>query len=337
MGPLPLLLLWGLPQIWGSSEAPQSAFPLRWLQISSFTNRSWSRTDCSTWLGEMQIHTWNHDSDTLHFLKPWARAAFTDQQWEKLQHLYVVYRSSFSSDMQEFAKMVQVDYPFEIQLSGGCEVHPGSSPESSVHVAFQGSDLVSFRGTAWLAAPEAPQWVARILQVLNHDLGTRATVQWLLNDTCPQFTRGVLEAGKSELEKQVKPEAWLTAAPIPGSDHLLLVCHVSGFYPKPAQARWMLGEQEQPGMQQGDTLPNTDGTWYLRVTLDVAARQAAGLTCHVKHSSLGDQDIILHWEGRHTSVGSITLAVLGLLLLLLLIGGGLAFWLRNRCSYQDLL
>ncbi|KAG8519960.1 Antigen-presenting glycoprotein CD1d [Galemys pyrenaicus] len=295
MGYLPLLLLWGLPQIWGSSDAPQRTLPLHCLQISSFTNRSWSRTDGSTWLGDVQIHTWSHDSDIIRYLKPWAGGTFTDQQWEQLQHLFRVYRSSFSRDMQEFARIVQADYPFELQLFAGCEVHPGSIPESFIHVAFQGSSIVHFQGTSWVAVPDAPQWVGKILQVLNHDLGTRATVQWLLNDTCPQFARGVFEAGKSELEKQVKPEAWLTGARTPGSDHLLLVCHVSGFYPKPAWAMWMWGGQEHPDTQQGDTVPNTDGTWYLRVTLDVAAEQAAGLACRVNHSSLGDQDIILHW------------------------------------------
>lgn len=57
----------------------------------------------------------------------------------------------------------------------------------------------------------------------------------------------------------------------------------------------MQGEQEQLGTRQGDVLPNVDGTWYLRVTLDVAAGEAAGLTCRVRHSSLGGQDIILYW------------------------------------------
>ena len=56
----------------------------------------------------------------------------------------------------------------------------------------------------------------------------------------------------------------------------------------------MRGEQEQPGTQQGDIMPSADWTWYLRVTLNVSAGEAAGLSCQVKHSSLGDQDIILH-------------------------------------------
>ena len=42
-------------------------------------------------------------------------------------------------------------------------------------------------------------------------------------------------------------------------------------------------------------MPNADSTWYRRVTLDVAAGEAAGLSCRLKYSSLGEQDIILYW------------------------------------------
>ena len=97
------------------------------------------------------------------------------------------------------------------------------------------------------------------------------------------------------LPTPVKPEAWLSSGPPPRPGHLRLVCHVSGFYPKPVRVTWLRGEQEQPGAQQGAVMPNADWTWHLRVTLDVVAAEAAGLSCRVKHSSLGDQDIILYW------------------------------------------
>ncbi|RWS18842.1 antigen-presenting glycoprotein CD1d-like protein, partial [Leptotrombidium deliense] len=96
-------------------------------------------------------------------------------------------------------------------------------------------------------------------------------------------------------EPLMKPEAWLSSGHSPGPGRLLLVCHVSGFYPKPLWVMWMRGEQEQQGTQRGDFLPNADGTWYLRATLDVAAGEAAGLACRVKHSSLGGQDLVLYW------------------------------------------
>ena len=57
----------------------------------------------------------------------------------------------------------------------------------------------------------------------------------------------------------------------------------------------MRGEQEQQGTQRNDILPNADGTSYLRVSLDVEASEASGLSCRVRHSSLGGQDIILYW------------------------------------------
>lgn len=314
--------------------ASQGSVPLHYLQISSFVNSSWIRTDVTAWLGELQTHAWKNDSDTLRFLKPWSQGTFTQQQWQNLEHLYQVYRISFTRDMLEFFKMLQTDYPIEIQMSAGCEVHPSSFSESFFHVALQGRDAVSFQGTHWVPAPDTPQWVNKVIEVLNQDQGTRETIQWLLNDTCPDFVRGELEKGKSELEKQVKPVAWLSLGPTPGPGRMLLVCHVSGFYPKPVWVMWMRGEQQQSDTQHGDILPNADGTWYLRVSLDVVSAEASGLSCQIKHSSLGDQDIILYWGRKHISVGWIILIIL----VLILIGGAVIIgFRRTRCSYQNIL
>lgn len=71
---------------------------------------------------------------------------------------------------------------------------------------------MSFQGAYWVPAPDAPDWAGRATQALNQDQGTRKTLQSLLNDTCPQFARDLLEAGKSELEKQGEP-AGATPAP----------------------------------------------------------------------------------------------------------------------------
>ncbi|XP_070251819.1 antigen-presenting glycoprotein CD1d-like [Myotis yumanensis] len=343
----PVLLLWGLPQMWASPDAlrppgpsdlhflpaPGSSAHLRFLQISPFANSSWTRTDGSFWLGALQTHSWSNGLD-IHFLRPWSQGKLSDHQWEQLQQVFWVYRSSFNREVREFAKMLHLDYPFVVQVSAGCEVHPGSPLKSFFHSAFQGSDILSFQGTSWVPAPDAPHGTEMISNVLNKDQYIRDTLEWLLNDICPQLVTGLLEAGQQDLEKQVKPEAWLSSGPPPGPGRLLLVCHVSGFYPEPVWVRWMRGQQEQPGAQQGDVLPNADETWYLRVTLDVAAGEAAGLTCRVRHSSLGGQDIVLYWEGSHVPVGWIVAAVLASLLL---VGGGVTFWLKKRRSYQDIL
>uniref|UniRef100_G3TBU5 CD1d molecule n=1 Tax=Loxodonta africana TaxID=9785 RepID=G3TBU5_LOXAF len=330
-----LLLVSGLPQVWGRYEVPPENFTFRVLQISSFVNSSWMRTDCLGWLGELQTHRWNNDSDTILCLLPWCHGGLSEQQWQKLQRVFQVYRISFKRDVQEILKMLRKDYPVELQISAGCEVDPRGSSESFLHIASEGVDILSFQGTLWEPAPEAPPWVHMVTRVLNLDEGTKETVQSLLNDTCPQFVRGLIEVGKSDLEKQEKPKAWLSSGPSPGPGRLLLVCHVSGFYPKPVWVMWMRGKQEQLDTQRGDVLPNADKTWYLRVTLDVAASEMAGLSCRVKHSSLGDQDIVLYWaDESHVSVGLIILAVLVPLLLLV---AGFYLWFKRHwtSSAQD--
>nr|XP_036872632.1 uncharacterized protein LOC108392586 isoform X2 [Manis javanica] len=195
-----LRALSALPAACGAAEER----PFRCLQASSFPNRSSSRTDGAAWLGELQTHAWRHDSDAIRFLRPWSRGEFGDQEWEQLQDMFRVYRSSFTRDVHELDKMLRLDYPFEIQVSAGCAILAGNSSESAFHVAFQGREILSFQGM-WVPAPDAPQWVGAASKVLSQDRGTSATIQWLLNDTCPRLVRGLLAAGKADLETQDTP------------------------------------------------------------------------------------------------------------------------------------
>ncbi|TKC48422.1 hypothetical protein EI555_001974 [Monodon monoceros] len=185
--------------------------------------------------------------------------------------------------------------PFVIQCTGGCELRSGKSTGSFLRGALGGLDFASIKNHSCAPAPEGGSRAQQFCALFSQYKGIWGIIETLLSETCPRFLLGVLDAGKAELQRQVKLEVWLSSDPSPGPGRLLLVCHVSGFYPKPVWVMWMRGEQKQSGTQQGDTVPNADGTWYLRVTLDVTAGEETGLSCRVKHSSLGDQDIIVYW------------------------------------------
>uniref|UniRef100_A0A9L0IKV7 Ig-like domain-containing protein n=1 Tax=Equus asinus TaxID=9793 RepID=A0A9L0IKV7_EQUAS len=217
------------------------------------------------------------------------------------------------------------DDPFQVQLAMGCELHIGEASVGFARIAYQGSDLISIQNNSWLPSPKGGSRAQQVSGRFNLNKVFLETWHRLLTDTCPRFLLGLVDAGKADLQRQARPEAWLSTGPSPAPGHLMLVCHVSSFYPKPIWVMWMRGKKEQQGTQQSDILPNADGTWYLRKSLDVEAIEADGLSCRVRHSSLEDQDIILYWEHR-SSTGWIFLAVIVPLVLLTV----LAFWLRKR-------
>ncbi|XP_012514001.1 PREDICTED: T-cell surface glycoprotein CD1b-like [Propithecus coquereli] len=296
------------------------------IQISSFANSTWEHHQASGWLDDLQIHGWDSDSGTAIFLKPWSKGNISDEEIAELQKNLRAHLLRFTRYTLGYASQFQVKYPIEYQAIAGCELQPGGSIGSFLRGALGGLDFMSFKKDTCVPAPEGGSRAQQACKLIMNNHDDINNLKTLLFDTCPRYLLGVLEAGKAELQRQVKPEAWLSRGPSPESGRLLLVCHVSGFYPKPVWVKWMRGEQEQPGTQQSDLMPNADWTWYLRATLDVAAGEETGLSCQVKHSSLEGQDIILHW-GQPISIGLIFLAVIVPSLILLLC---LALWYMRR-------
>ncbi|XP_005203635.1 T-cell surface glycoprotein CD1b-2 isoform X2 [Bos taurus] len=331
---LPLLLLGVILPGGDNADVFQGPTSFHLMQISTFVNNTCAQNQGSGWLDDLQIHGLESDLGTAIFLKPWSKGNFSDDEVTELQDLFRAYLIGFTCGMQDRVNEFQLEYPFVIQLTAGCELHSGEAIGSSLRGALGGLDFVSIQNHSCVPAPDSGFRGQKFCALMTQN-AVISYIERLLSETCPQYLLGVLDAGKAELQRQVKPEAWLSSGPTPGPGRLLLVCHVSGFYPKPVRVMWMRGEQEQPGTQQGDIMPNADWTWYLRVTLNVAAGEAAGLNCRVKHSSLGDQDIILYW-GHPTSIGLILVAIIvpSLILLICLAFGVLRFMGSHRVGHD---
>ncbi|CAM4657928.1 unnamed protein product, partial [Caretta caretta] len=79
---------------------------------------------------------------------------------------------------------------------------------------------------------------------------------------------------------------------------LLLVCRVTGFYPRPVRVAWLQdGEEVGPGgrLSSSGILPNADLTYQLRSSLAVEPGDGHSYACRVEHSSLGGQSLLIPW------------------------------------------
>ncbi|XP_053461878.1 T-cell surface glycoprotein CD1b-like [Nycticebus coucang] len=248
------------------------------IQISSFANSTWAQNQLSGWLDNLQIHGWDSDSGTAIFLKPWSKGNLSDKEVAELEELFRVNLFRFIQEIQARASKFQLEYPFEIQVRGGCELQSGGFIVSFVSGALGGLDFLRFDNDICVPSPEAGSRAQHVCTLIM-DYHAAVIRRKLLYETCPRYLLSVLDAGKAELQRQVKPEAWLSSGPSPGPGRLLLVCHVSGFYPKLIQVMWMRGEQEQPDTQHSDLLPNADWTWTTHLyCLDLFGNNSA--LCH---------------------------------------------------------
>ncbi|KAG8509821.1 T-cell surface glycoprotein CD1b, partial [Galemys pyrenaicus] len=301
------------------------------IQTSFFVNQSWAQHQGSGWLNELQTHGWESTTGKILYLYTWSKGHFSDEEMTTLEMLFRFYFSALTRDIQEHVTQLQFKYPFVLQVTAGCELDSRESTKGFLRVAYQGSDFLSLQNMSWVPAPEGGRKAQRICDLIKRYDGIKETVGKLINNICPRFLWGLLDAGKLYLQRQVKPKAWLSSSPTLGSVQQLLICHVSGFYPKPIWVMWMRGDQELLGTHRDDVLPNADGTWYRRVILNVDTKEAEGLSCQVRHSSLEGQKIILYW-GHHSSM-SLTLLVVIILLMLPVV---FALWFKKRCEMLPL-
>ncbi|XP_037021817.2 T-cell surface glycoprotein CD1a-like [Artibeus jamaicensis] len=315
----------------GDSEDAFQDQIFRIIGTFSLHNRSWAHSWGSGWLGELQTYSWNSSSRGFISRRPWSNGNLSKKEVTETEELLEAKHNELLHLFHKHANEWMLEYPFEIQCTVGCELHSGKLKLDFWRFAYQGSEILSFQNSSWVPSLQGGTRAQKMCKMLNKNIILNKLIYWRVSKICPRFLLGVLDAGKADLQRKVKPEAWLSTGPSPGHHHLLLVCHVSGFYPKPISVTWMRGEQAQQASQQSDILPNADGTWYLRSYLDVEATKTSGLSCRVTHSSLEGQDIILYLD-RPTSKGLIIVAVMVPLVLLLI---GLAFWLKKRWKHCE--
>ncbi|KAM9119265.1 antigen-presenting glycoprotein CD1d-like isoform 2-T2 [Pangshura tecta] len=302
---LPPLLF--LPWAWGALAAsppvPTASITLRLLHIDVFHNASSTDLVGTALLGDLETHSLACGTCKIRFLQPWARQGLTPKQWQDLELL--IHRSlfSFNRTVNRIAQQLGMGYPIVTQGSLGCELHPNGTARGFYEVGMNSDDFISYNA-------DAGKWVARqgdnvaahyTRDLLNQDKGTVSRLQFLLR-MCVSQLKSFVQHGKESLARQERPVAVVFArAPPPAGPPapVLLVCRVTGFYPRPVRVAWLQdGEEVVPGgrLNSSGILPNADLTYQLRSSLGVEPDAGHSYACRVQHSSLGGQSLLIPWE-----------------------------------------
>ncbi|NXF13464.1 CD1E protein, partial [Smithornis capensis] len=289
-------------------------FTLRLLQTTTFQNISFVETEGLGLLEDIQLGSLDKHTWSIHFYQPWVRPALPRIDWDTFENMLKIYFQQFSHLINKGAMESGMPYPFVAQCMAGCELYPNRTFQAFVYVGYNGQDFLSFdtdNGT-WTLSQDTD--LSRDVQaVLQNYTDMNEVLEIIINDTCFHDMEMLLQSGKEALERQELPVATVFTRML-CPHQLLLVCHVTGFYPQPISVAWLRdGHEVPPGpaLNTSPILPNADLTYQLHSVLAVAPRDGHSYACRVRHRSLGTHSLLVPWG--NSAVVLITGLVSGLL------------------------
>ncbi|XP_026057983.1 major histocompatibility complex class I-related gene protein-like [Carassius auratus] len=156
--------------------------------------------------------------------------------------------------------------------------------------------------------------------------------QFLYRPYCIKTLKGYLEKRRNQVNRKVKPRVRLIQKANSGSGGSRVSCLATGFYPR--HINLTLFRDGQPVSDHeitgGDLLPNDDGTYQMRKSLEISRADKRTYNCSVTHPSLDNKlDVTLELE-HGEPFKSVIPSVLTVLALMLLFGAAVAITAKKR-------
>nr|XP_028576272.1 H-2 class I histocompatibility antigen, Q9 alpha chain-like [Podarcis muralis] len=196
----------------------------------------------------------------------------------------------------------------------GCELRSDGRKEGYWQFGYNGRDFIAFdkETLTWTAADTGAKVTKNKWDpIVEQNKYRRA----YLEETCIEWLRRYLDYGKETLLRTEAPVVKVTRkADYDGLE--TLVCQVHGFYPKEIDANWVRdGEVWQEGTLRGLVAPNSDGTYYLLLSVQIDPEERERFRCRVEHDSL-EKPLDVAWEKEPGNLRLIVGAVVAAILLI---------------------
>ncbi|MEE6522804.1 hypothetical protein FKM82_021415 [Ascaphus truei] len=187
---------------------------------------------------------------------------------------------------------------FVVQTQYGCELREDGSTGAHYVFGYNGRDYMMYDKETRAWKPLAKE-AAAVTRTWNNDRMFAERLKNYLEQGCVGELETFVGYGKEALDRKVRPAVKVWSKESPG--HTQLHCLAYGFYPRDADVTWTLESQEIQPMEAKQILPNPDGTYQIRVTVEVTPEDRQNYTCHVEHDSLPEMLHVL-WVLTHGDI-----------------------------------
>uniref|UniRef100_A0A8C5MNA6 Ig-like domain-containing protein n=1 Tax=Leptobrachium leishanense TaxID=445787 RepID=A0A8C5MNA6_9ANUR len=246
------------------------------------------------------IQITRYGSDTGRFVPvaPWMQKVEDPDYWEEEtqngKRAETVNKHNVRISMYRFN---QTEGFHVFQEMYGCELSDDGSTRGYWQYGYDRMDLMALDTERGVYYPLTEQFKLSALRWNSPEVRTGERAKDYLETDCINWLKKYLEYGKEELERRVRPEVKVSSRP--SGSAMKLHCQVYGFHPRDVDVNWMKNGMDYiPSDEAKQVLPNSDGTYQLRVSVEVTPEKGASYSCHVDHSSL-DEPLSVTWGKCH--------------------------------------
>ncbi|KAM4640643.1 major histocompatibility complex class I-related gene protein-like [Discoglossus pictus] len=186
-------------------------------------------------------------------------------------------------------------YTFQVKFA--CELHEDGTISGYEEYGFNGKEFIVFDKKNLVFVPISQE--AQILtQKWNRNKGVPEKHKAYMERDCVTWMKKYFGSGRNRLQRKVPPKVTVSERHSDGVTRLH--CHVYGFYPQDVDVKWVKNGIDNVYSEEAkQILPNPDGTYQTRVTVEVKPKKGDSYYCHVDHSSL-EEMVITPWEPKRS-------------------------------------
>ncbi|XP_067334590.1 class I histocompatibility antigen, Gogo-OKO alpha chain-like isoform X4 [Channa argus] len=249
------------------------------------------------------------------------------------------FKSRLDRIMQHFNQTEGVHI---LQYMESCESDEQTGNTYLVEGGYDGEDFISFDVTKRKWTSQKPE-ADVIKQELEADKDRIEETVYLITQTSSVWLKLALNYGESFLLRTDLPSVSL----LQKSPSSPVSCHATGFYPDRATMFWRKdGEELHEDVDHGEILPNHDGTFQMRVDLNISSVKPEDwrrYDCVFQLSCVEDDSVIrldkavirTNWvPPSQVPAGAVIGVVVGLMLLSVCITGLFIWWKKKNGSRE---
>ncbi|XP_070593102.1 class I histocompatibility antigen, Gogo-C*0203 alpha chain-like isoform X2 [Erythrolamprus reginae] len=181
------------------------------------------------------------------------------------------------------------------QVDLGCELREGGSKMGFLHFGYDGMDFIRFdkETLRWVAAhPKAE----KVKETWEDDPRRSQRNKFFLEETCIEWLQKYLSYQKVALKTE--PPVGKVTHKVVHDKLEVLICQAFGFYPKEIQSIWTRdGEACKYETFHRNVAPNSGGTYYVQLSIQINPKERDHFRCHLEHEGLQDP-LVLAFKGE---------------------------------------